>query len=274
MSKTIIFGSSGFVGTALMKILPEHVGFSSQYMDLSKHDSIEKISSVVEDGDSVVMLAVLTQEKGDVRDTTIRNIIMARNIIAGLNGKKINHFVYVSSDSVYGKTWENIDQTTPVCPDTLYGYMHALREQYFKEYFPTLTILRPCAIYGIGDTHNSYGVNRFVRDAKKGGAITLFGGGEEYRSNIHVDDVVTIIKKALDEKISGTFNAVNGQSWRFSEVANFIQENIGKSIQIIQTPRTQPITHRHFDNKALCDTFLTPRTLDIGVREMLESSIE
>lgn len=268
MSKVVIFGGSGFVGQALRRQLDiSYVAPTTQEIDLIKPDAPFAISEMVNDGDTVVMLSVLTQEKGDIQDTTLRNVMMARNLLAGLKDRKLAHFVYVSSDSVYGKAWENIDQNTPVCPDTLYGYMHAMREQYFREYFPGLTILRPCAIYGIGDTHNSYGVNRFIRDAKAKGIITLFGEGEEYRSNIHVDDVAAIIVKAVKEKISGTFNAVSGKSWRFSEIAEFIKNNIDTIIT--HNPRTVPITHRHFNNSSLCENFFIPRSADVGIKEML-----
>lgn len=266
--KTIIFGGSGFVGRALSRALTGNiVSLSSEILDLADNNFIKIIENIVEDGDNIVMLSVLTQEKGNPRDTTLKNIMMARNLLAGIESKKLNHFVYVSSDSVYGRAWENIDESTPVCPDTLYGHMHAMRELYFSGYFPNLTILRPCAIYGVGDTHNSYGINRFIREAKKHGEISLFGEGEEYRSNIHVDDVASIISLALKNKISGTFNAVSSKSWRFSEIAEIISKYI--PCRILYKDRTTPITHRFFDNSALVHEFIDPRSADIGIRQIL-----
>ncbi len=271
MNKTIIFGGSGFVGTALKKLLESQGTLylaPSSKLDLTDVECIPIINEMIEDGDTIIMLAVLTQERGDARDTTLKNVMMARNLLDAIKDKKLAHFVYVSSDSVYGKAWETIDQFTPVCPDTLYGYMHAMREQYFKEYFPALTILRPCAIYGIGDTHNSYGINRFIREAKANKEISLFGEGEEYRSNIHVDDVAAIIAKAAKEKIAGTFNTVTSPSWSFAKIAEFIQSHMD-NIKIVHRLRTARITHRHFDNSALLKVFPEPRSANVGIKQVL-----
>lgn len=270
--KTVIFGGSGFVGTALKKLLEKEENLylsPSSKLDLTDVECIPLINEMVEDGDIIIMLAVLTQERGDARDTTLKNVMMARNLLAAIKDKKLGHFVYVSSDSVYGKSWESIDENTPVCPDTLYGYMHAMREQYFKEYFPSLTILRPCAIYGIGDTHNSYGINRFIRESQEKGTISLFGKGEEYRSNIHVDDVAAIIFQSIKDKIPGIFNTVSGKSWRFSEIAEIIKINSPGEVRILHKSRTTDITHRYFNNLALTQSFFTPKMAEEGIKQYL-----
>ena len=43
-----------------------------------------------------------------------------------------------------------------------------------------LTILRPTLIYGFGDTHNSYGPNRFFNQIIEKREINIFGEGLDY----------------------------------------------------------------------------------------------
>ena len=68
--------------------------------------------------------------------------------------------------------------------------MHATREAILKNKFSKiLCILRPTLIYGIGDSHNGYGPNKFLRLIKKNKNISLFGKGEELRDHVSINDV-------------------------------------------------------------------------------------
>jgi nucleoside-diphosphate-sugar epimerase len=149
--------------------------------------------------------------------------------------------------------------------------MHVMRELFFKERFAhnQLTILRPCAIYGNGDTHNSYGINQFIRTAKASHEITLFGNGEEYRSNIHGDDVAAIIARAAIGRTPGTFNLNCGISYTFMQIAEIIQACMGRPVHILSQPRTMPILHRRVDNLALIKHFFLPRPAEKGIQELL-----
>ncbi len=277
MGKVVVFGGHGFVGKYLCKLLGQHVAPTALEVDLSQTTLVtyNAIEELVEDGDSIVMLAGYTNEYGNPNRLTAENIAMAANLLWGISGKEISHFVYMSSDSVYGKKEPLdrvlVDEAVPLCADSLYAGMHILRERYFMEYFPPekLTILRPSAIYGSGDTHNAYGINSFVKEAKEKGEVTLFGDGEEYRSCVHVADVAAIIAQALEGKVAGVFNVNCGTSWTFKQVAQCIQRNIGKEIQILSKPRTVPVTHRYFNNNALASAFFQPRLLEDGVKEYL-----
>ena len=278
MSKLIIFGASGFVGQALLSLLKkngvDHVAHSSKTLDLTSPDSVQKIAENTKSGDTIIMLSALTPEKGSAGDTTVQNILMTKHLLDGIKNIDIGHFIYISSDAVYPLTADIVDEQTPPLPYSLYGHMHLMREQFVKEYFKPekLTIFRPCAIYGNGDTHNAYGIMRFIRSAAQTGEISLFGGGEEYRDHIHVDDLATIIFDSYRRKISGIFNVASGKSWRFSQVAEFIQSNIGKKTTITCKPRAMPIFHRHVDISKLRSTFPNHKLVSIedGIHKLLK----
>lgn len=269
MSKIVIFGGSGFIGTALCTLLDQSSGGyyapDELQLDLEYEDAPEQISKIVNDGDSIVMIAALTSEYGLAHQLIERNIRMATYLIDGLADKDISHCTYISSDSVYAETDAAIDECTALGPRTLYGMMHMAREKMLAERFPDdrLTILRPCAVYGRDDTHNAYGINQFIRGAKKNGMIEIFGDGEEMRSNIHVDDLAVIIAKAAQERIAGIFNANCGEAYTFKELAQMVGNVFGA--EIISKPRTQPVTHRRVDNSKLVATFHPPLRANFGI---------
>ena len=110
---------------------------------------------------------------------------MAENFLSVFNDEFSinNHIIYISSDAVYPLSIENIESDTYPSPTDLYSSMHLTREIMFKNVYKTnLTILRPTLIYGFGDTHNSYGPNRFFRQMLDKNEINIFGEGLDVKT--------------------------------------------------------------------------------------------
>src|ERR1700733_14547904 len=108
----------------------------------------------------------------------------------------------------------------------------------------SLLFLRPCAVYGANDTHNSYGPNRFIRSGLKDGKITLFGFGEEKRDHVYVEDLSRLVELCLLHRSEGTLNLVSGTAVSFYDVAERIIRLSGLPIRIENLPRSSQITHR------------------------------
>ena len=149
-----------------------------------------------------------------------------------------------------------ITEETPAIPTDLYGAMHRTRElMLLNEVKAPLAILRYCAVYGAGDTHNSYGPNRFVRQARKDGRIALFGEGEETRDHLHIADAAAITMQVIRHGSAGFANVVSGRSVTFREVAELVVAGAGRPVAIASSPRQSAVTHRHFDNAGLVRAF-------------------
>lgn len=281
MSKIIIFGASGFVGQALTALLTKqnipYAAPHSKTLNLTDPASSAAVGSLVEEGNSIIFLSAYTPEKGTADELTPKNISMIQHMLAGVKGKNLAQFIYVSSDAVYPMTADIIDEYTPPCPYDLYGQMHLLREQYVRAAIAPekLTILRPCAIYGKADTHNSYSINRFIRGAMTQKEIALFGGGEEFRDHLYINDFAAIIREAYRKRITGLFNVASGKSWRFADIAALLQKQIG-NVRVVQKPRAAAITHRHFNTAKLLATFPNhaPRQVPAGIAAFLEAMRE
>ena len=104
VQRAVVFGASGFIGKAIVSRLTKAnipvLSLSSKEVDLSSHQSIEKIGTLVKPTDSVILLSALTPDKGKDIATFNKNIAMMANLVAALKKSGCAHFVYFSSDAV------------------------------------------------------------------------------------------------------------------------------------------------------------------------------
>ena len=137
--------------------------------------------------------------------------------------------------------------------------MHRLRENILAAAIDPrrcpLLVLRPCALYGPGDTHGSYGPNRFVHSARKEGWIALIGNGEEKRDHVAIRDLIRLIHACLQHRSEGVLNVATGTAISFAEVARTVAQLCEPPVWIEPTPRTAPVVHRTFDIAALIRAF-------------------
>jgi nucleoside-diphosphate-sugar epimerase len=118
-------------------------------------------------------------------------------------------------------------------------------------------ILRPCALYGAADTHNSYGPNRFLRSALAEGRIALFGQGEEKRDHVAVQDFSRLIGLCLAQRTAGTLNVATGQAVSFADLGDLVSGICPRAVRIEGSERTTSVVHRHFDGAVLMRAFPT-----------------
>ena len=258
-SRVVVIGARGFIGTAVQRQLISDsipmLALGSNDLDLTSAIAPDKLASLLRPDDSVVMLAALTPDKGRDIATLMQNLTMMQTVCSAIEKSSCAHFVYFSSDAVYDPGESKVSEQTAASPPDLYGAMHYTREIMAGSLtdVPVL-ILRPTGVYGQGDTHNSYGPNRFRQTALNDGKITLFGGGEETRDHIYVDDVAALTVRCLLHKSIGTLNVATGVSTSFIEIARIVA-NVITGVDIITTPRVNPVTHRHYDRTNLIKVF-------------------
>jgi UDP-glucose 4-epimerase len=183
-SRVIALGANGFIGREILKNFEiNNIPFiapNSKEINLAEDSSCDRLVSLLQPTDTVVMLAALTPDKGRDIKTMMNNLAMMENLCAALKKTSCAHLIYFSSDAVYNNGVSRVNEDLPASPQDLYGVMHYAREIMAHSLLeiPVL-VLRPTIVYGVNDTHNSYGPNRFRRMAHKDGKITLFGSGEE-----------------------------------------------------------------------------------------------
>jgi UDP-glucose 4-epimerase len=182
---------------------------------------------------------------------------MAEAVAGAMTAVKCRHLVYMSSDAVYAFGDGTVDETAPADPLDLYGVMHKAREVMLMSAVPAnaLAILRCTLVSSADDTHNSYGPNRFRRQAAREGKITLGGEGRETRDHVFADDVAELLRLVLIHRSAGLLNAVSGRSYSFGEVAHMVAATFDPPAEISFAGGGGPVTHRHFDVTTLHQAF-------------------
>jgi nucleoside-diphosphate-sugar epimerase len=130
-----------------------------------------------------------------------------------------------------------------------------------------LAILRVCAVYGEGDTHNGYGPNRFINQIKNSETIKVFGEGLNFRDHIHINDVVNLIIRSLKTNFTGTLNIVTGKSYSFHDVAEKCRSIFSPQTKIENSGTEGEIIVKSFDISKINETFpdFTAMNLDAGL---------
>lgn len=277
----VLIGAGGFIGAAVQQRLKAEanptLALGSADIDLLDASASDRLAGLLQRDDSVVMLAALTPDKGRDITTLLQNLTMMQTVCAAIEQSGCAHLLYFSSDAVYDSSVSRATEETPASPQDLYGTMHYTREIMARSLseVPVL-VLRPTAVYGLGDTHNSYGPNRFRRAAENDREITLFGGGEEMRDHIHVDDLAALTVRCLLHRSTGMLNAATGISTSFYEVAEMVAKGFSNAVKVVTTPRANPITHRHFDVTNLVKAFPDFRFIGLqeGIARVRKESIE
>jgi nucleoside-diphosphate-sugar epimerase len=262
-ARVVVLGRTGFVPAALVRSLSARgwpvLALGKDAIDLTEEAAAAKLAALLRPTDALVMTSALTPEKGRDTATLILNLRMGQHVAAAVAASPCSQLVYFSSDSVYGWEHTTISEATPPSPDNLYGVMHLAREiglrDACKKAAIPFAVLRACAIYGFGDTHNAYGPNRFVRTALKDGRIELFGVGDDVRDQVFIDDVVLLTRLVLERRSEGLLNLVSGSAVTFAQVAEIISARAGRPIETVHLPRSGPATRRAFASSARQDAF-------------------
>jgi UDP-glucuronate 4-epimerase len=163
------------------------------------------------------------------------NVVALARLIDVAQDWRIEKFVQISTSSVYGS--EAIgDESQALQPVSPYGVTKLAGENLALAHwrdsgFPA-TILRYFSVYGPGQRPDM-AYRKFIDKALRHQTITVFGSGEQSRSNTFIDDVVSGTIAALDKGAPGeVFNIAGGHERTLNEALSIIESALGHSLQI------------------------------------------
>jgi nucleoside-diphosphate-sugar epimerase len=256
--RVVVVGCNGFIGSALINQLTRVgincLGLPKEEFDLLDNSTSDKLNNILNVGDQVVFTSAIAPSKG-VSDV-IKSITMAETFCKSMEKVQVNQVILISSDSVYGDRSGVFSEESSCYPNSFHGLAQLSREIVFESSsVKNLAILRVCAVYGPGDTHNGYGPNRFINQIKNSETVKVFGDGLNLRDHIYIDDVVSLIIESLKNNIVGKLNVVSGKSYSFLEVAKLCRDIFSPETEIDNLGSEGEIIEKHFSNDKIYELF-------------------
>tara|TARA_B110001454_G_C12720728_1_gene434574 strand:- start:3700 stop:4611 length:912 start_codon:yes stop_codon:yes gene_type:complete len=245
MEKILITGSTGFIGTNLIRKLKSNfkiIGISNKSKMEGNHikKDITKISTknIPRDITTIIHLAAIT----DVNYCELHpekcfktNVIGTEKIlrIARDIGAKV---IFVSTSHVYGKPQSNpVKEKHTTKPNSMYSISKIMGEELCKKYSELfnmdISIARIFSVYG-PNSPKYLVINKIIKKSIESEKIEL-GNTFPRRDFIYIDDVVNAIESILfTTKGFKIVNVGTGKSLSISNVCKIIEKNIGKKIMI------------------------------------------
>jgi nucleoside-diphosphate-sugar epimerase len=257
-ARVVVVGCNGFIGRALVNELKRleinYLGLTKEEFNLLDKSTSDKLSEIINTDDQVVFISAIAPSK--VVDDVIKSMLMAEIFCKSIEKISIKQLILISSDSVYGDRSGIFTEESSCNPNSFHGLAQLSREIVFaNSSIKNLAILRACAVYGSGDTHNGYGPNRFINQIRNSETIKIFGDGLNYRDHIFIEDVVKLIIESLKINLVGKLNIVSGKSYSFFDVANFCKNIFNPKSTIENLGSEGEIIEKHFDNSKIHDLF-------------------
>lgn len=145
---------------------------------------------------------------------------------------KCNKFIYASTGGIYQSSRIPLSENSPIIEFTSLGNYFASKlcsEILIHNYtsFFDINIIRLFFMYGSGQKRSML-IPRLVDNVRNGNPILLSKGGGIQINPVHVQDVVTCIKKMFDTTGSFTYNIAGPEVLSLEAIAGIISEKTGK----------------------------------------------
>jgi dTDP-glucose 4,6-dehydratase len=150
---------------------------------------------------------------------------------------KINRFIHISTDEVYGESMiseneEKKHEGSVLCPTNPYAATKAAAELIAKSYYHSfkmpIIITRGNNVYGPNQYPEKL-IPRFIKQLVEGNPVTIQGDGSNVRAFLHVNDVCSALKLVLEKgQIGEIYNIGSDECHEYTvtQVAHLLIEKI------------------------------------------------
>ena len=269
--KTAIIGANGYIGKHLafyllqMAITPicydihDEERENYKKVDLINKESVKDIDLNV---DYIFMFAGLTGTYVgfDKYETYVNiNEIGLLNLLDAIRNSEYRpKIIFPSTRLVYKGVDKPLKEEDEKEAKTLYainkqaceGILYAYKQSFDIPY----TVFRICIPYGnLLSTDYSFGtVGFFIKQAKAGKDITLYGGGDIKRTFTHMEDICyQIVYGAMKEESNGEIYNIGGQTLSLRQAAEIIAAKFGTNVVAVPWPERDlriESDHTYFDD--------------------------
>jgi GDP-D-mannose 3',5'-epimerase len=285
--RALVTGAGGFIGHHLVKYLKDqghwvrgvdlkHPEYSDDHSDEFLVRDLRRIDDCLEASQGIDHVYALAADMGGMgfissnHGTIIRNnALIDLHTFEAARESGVARLLYSSSACIYPEHLQvdaNIrglreDDAYPAQPQDAYGWEKLFAElvcKYFTGEFGIETrivrfhnIYGPCGTYEGGREKAPAALCRKVALARDGGAIEVWGDGEQTRSFCYVDDCVEGIYRLMHSDYREPLNLGTERMVTINELAAIISEVAGKTLTVEHIEGPQGVRGRNSDNSRL-----------------------
>lgn len=289
MERVLVNGAGGFIGGHLVKRLKAE-GCWVRAVDLKQHEFSRPpadefiqgdlrdqafVRDVVQGIDIVYQLAADMGGAGYIFTGEHDADVMHNSAIINLNclyfGVKsgVKKFFYSSSACAYPE-YNQMDPLNPKCsedsaypaaPDSEYGWEKLFSERlylaYMRNYGVEVRISRFHNIFGPEGTWTGgkekapAALCRKVAEADDGGAIEIWGDGQQTRSFLYIDECLEGVRRLVDSDFTGPVNIGSEEMVTINQLAEMVMDVAGKRLKIKHIPGPLGVRGRNSDNRLI-----------------------
>jgi len=300
MSKIIVTGGSGFLGSHLCKELSDNNNMvfspSSKEFDLLNRKKCDELLSYAGTPDVVIHLAAkcggIGANMNNPGSYFYDNMMMGMNVIESCRKAKVSKIVLIGTVCSYPKhcavpfvesdIWKGFPEETNAPYGVAKKALYVMLDAYHKQYGLNSTILVPSNLYGPNDnfddssSHVIPALIKKIYNAKinQEPSVEVWGDGSASREFLYVGDAAKAIRKAAYIRTdTRPMNIGTGKEITIKQLANKIKTITGYTGDLIfnhNLPNGQP---RRCVNTSLAEYslgFKAKTTLDIGLRQTID----
>jgi len=266
MTKSIVTGAAGFIGSHLVEALLQRgeqviaIDEFNDYYDpnfkkknivhLQNHPGLTFIAAsiqvldwktLLEDVDFIYHQAAQAGVRASWGEAfgayTERNLNATQVLLeAAKNAPRLQRLVFASTSSVYGDA-ETLPTSESVCPQPVspYGITKLAAERlcalYYKNFGVPWVALRYFTVYGPRQRPDM-AFHKFLQAMLHRQAISIYGDGQQTRDFTYVSDVVAanLAAACVPQAVGEIFNIGGGSTVMLNQVLSLMEEIVGYSV--------------------------------------------
>jgi dTDP-glucose 4,6-dehydratase len=281
MRRILVTGGAGFIGSNFVRMVLEeyhenfivnldnltYAGNLENLGEFMKHPNHKFVKGDICDGDlvaklidenkidSIINFAAESHVDRSIAEPKIfieTNITGTLTLLEAARDKKLERFVQISTDEVYGSLGEEgkFHETTPLSPNSPYSASKAAADMLVSAFGHTWGLR-----YNITRCSNNYGQYQFpekmiplmINNALNDKSLPVYGDGLYVRDWLYVYDHCTAIWKVLTEAQPGEIFNIGGCNEKTNlEVIKIILDRLKKSSSLIKHVTDRPGHDRRY----------------------------